>query len=85
MLCGIDRSWSRDAPTQPPSSPALLYTLNHLEEQLKAAYKLVTEGKFGEALKVFIRMLQIVPLMFVETRKEVDEVGWALCCCCSCC
>jgi hypothetical protein len=59
MLSGIDRSWSRDAPTQPPSSPALLYSLAHLEEQLKAAYKLVTEGKFSEALRVFVRMLQV--------------------------
>ncbi|KAF6256969.1 COPI alpha subunit C-terminus-domain-containing protein [Scenedesmus sp. NREL 46B-D3] len=74
MLCGLDRSWSRDAPTQPPSSPALLYSLAHLEEQLKAAYKLVTEGKFSEALRVFVRMLQVVPLMVVEARKEVDEV-----------
>jgi hypothetical protein len=59
MLCGLDRSWSRDAPTQPPSNPALLYSLGHLEEQLKAAYKLVTEGKFSEALRVFVRMLQV--------------------------
>lgn len=44
---------------------------------MKAAYKLVTEGKFSDALKVFVRMLQIVPLMVVDTRKEVDEVGYA--------
>jgi hypothetical protein len=74
VLSGIDRSWSRDAATQPPSSPALLYTVSYLEDQLKAAYKLVTEGKFSDALKVFIRMLQIVPLMVVDSRKEVDEV-----------
>lgn len=74
VLCGLDRTWSRDSATQPPTSPVLLYSLSSLEEQLKAAYKLVTEGKFSDALKVFIRMLQIVPLMVVETRKEVDEV-----------
>lgn len=74
MVCGLDRSWSRDAATQPPTSPALLYSLSHLEEQLKAAYKLVTEGKFSDALKLFLRMLQVIPLMVVETRKEVDEV-----------
>jgi len=33
----LDRSWARDAPTQPPSSPTLLFTVNYLEEQLKAA------------------------------------------------
>jgi hypothetical protein len=27
--------------------------------QLKAGYKLVTEGKFHDALKVFIRLLQV--------------------------
>jgi hypothetical protein len=31
----------------------------HAEEQLKAGYKLVTEGKFHDALKVFIRLLQV--------------------------
>lgn len=59
MLYGIDRQWNRDAPTQPPSSPVLLYTMGHAEEQLKAGYKLVTEGKFQDALKVFIRLLQV--------------------------
>ncbi len=46
------RNYNADAPTQPPSQPQLLYTLAQLEEQLKAAYKLVTEGKFSDALKV---------------------------------
>lgn len=59
MLAGIDRNWSRDAPTQPPTSPVLLYNMAHAEEQLKAGYKLVTEGKFHDALKVFIRLLQV--------------------------
>jgi hypothetical protein len=73
MLCGLDRSWSRDAPTQPPSSPALLYSLAHLEDQLKAAYKLVTEGKFSDALRVFVRMLQV--------RLELQFVTWGAECC----
>lgn len=52
MPChAIRRSYSADAGSQPPHSPALLYTLPQLEEQLKAAYKLVTEGKFSDALK----------------------------------
>jgi len=74
VVVGLDRSWNRDAPTQPPSSPTLLYTIAGLEEQLKAAYKLVTEGKFSDALRAFLRMLQVIPLMAVESRKEVDEV-----------
>lgn len=74
------RSWNGDAPVQPPSTPTLLYSLAGLEEQLKAAYKLVTEGKFSEALKVFNRMLHTIPLVVVETRKEVSLLagrGWA--------
>jgi hypothetical protein len=46
------RTHNADASSQPPTQPALLYSLPHLEEQLKVAYKLVTEGKFTEALKV---------------------------------
>ena len=79
MVVGLDRSWNRDAPTQPPSSPTLLYTIAGLEEQLKAAYKLVTEGKFSDALRAFLRMLQVIPLMAVESRKEVDEVISLVC------
>lgn len=52
LLTHIERNHNGDAATQPPTSPTLLYTLPALEEQLKAAYKLVTEGKFTEALKV---------------------------------
>ncbi len=48
----LRRAHNPDAPTQPPAQPRLLYSLSQLEEQLKAAYKLVTEGKFTEALKV---------------------------------
>lgn len=73
-MVGLDRGWSRDAPSQPPANPALLYTIAGLEEQLKGAYKLVTEGKFGEGHKAFLKMLHIIPLLVVEGRKEVDEV-----------
>jgi len=59
MLYGIDRQWSRDAATQPPTSPVLLFNMGHAEDQLKAGYKLVTEGKFHDALKVFVRLLQV--------------------------
>lgn len=50
--CGVRRSYNGEASIQPPSSPSLLYTLASLEEQLKVAYKLVTDGKFSDALKV---------------------------------
>lgn len=46
------RSYNPDASSSPPTAPTLIYSLKSLEEQLKAAYKLVTEGKFTDALKV---------------------------------
>ena len=59
MLAALDRGWSREAPTQPPSCPVLLFSLASAEELLKAAYKLVTEGKFADALRAFNRLLQV--------------------------
>ena len=51
----------RPAPLLPPARP-------------QAAYKFVTDGKFSDALKVFTRMLHVIPLTYVESRKEVDDV-----------
>jgi hypothetical protein len=34
----------------------------------------VTEGKFTEALKLFSQLLTTIPLVVVDTRKEVDDV-----------
>jgi len=70
----LDRRWDRDAPVQPPSAPALLFAMPALEERVKGAYKLVTDGKFADALRAFVGILQAVPLMAVETRREADEV-----------
>lgn len=74
VLAHLDRTWSAEASTQPPSAPTLLYSLGSLEDSLKAAYKLVTEGKFSDALRAFTRMLHVIPLTVVEGRKEVDDV-----------
>jgi coatomer subunit alpha len=74
VRAALDRRWSRDEPTQPPTAPALLYAMPALEERVKAAYKLVTEGKFADALRAFLSILQTVPLMAVDTRREQDEV-----------
>jgi coatomer protein complex subunit alpha (xenin) len=74
MLTHLDRVHAADAPSQPPTSPSLLYTLPALEESLRTMYKAVTEGKFSDALKIATRMLLTIPLTIVDTRKEVDEV-----------
>ncbi|KAL0351810.1 UNVERIFIED_CONTAM: Coatomer subunit alpha-1 [Sesamum calycinum] len=43
-------------------------------EKLKAGYKATTAGKFSEALRHFLSILHTIPLIVVETRREVDEV-----------
>lgn len=74
IITHLDRSFNTDASSLPPTAPTLIYSLKSLEDQLKAAYKLVTEGKFTDALKAFTRMLHIIPLTMVDGRKEVDDI-----------
>lgn len=74
LLTGLDRAFNAEQETAPPTAPTLLFSLEGLEESLKQAYKLVTDGKFSDALKLFTRIFHIIPLLVVETRKEVDEV-----------
>ena len=51
-----------------------VYSLAQLEESLKRAYRAVTEGKFGDGLTKFLALLHTIPLLVVDTRKEVDDV-----------
>eukprot|EP00891_Asterochloris_glomerata_P008996 jgi/Astpho2/8996/fgenesh1_pm.00133_%23_27_t len=74
LAVALDRNWSSDDPTKPPTSPALPFSLNGAGEQLKRAYKLVTEGKFSDALRAINQVLWTVPLVVVDTRREVDEL-----------
>ncbi|EFN59251.1 hypothetical protein CHLNCDRAFT_137537 [Chlorella variabilis] len=73
LVTALDRSWSSDAAKQEPTAPALVYSLGQLEEQLKKAYRTVTEGKFSEALRLFNAILHVIPLLVVGSRKEADE------------
>lgn len=52
LVTALDRSWSSEAARQEPTAPALVYSLSQLEEQLKKAYRTVTEGKFRCAVSV---------------------------------
>lgn len=54
--------------------PNLAYKLSQIVEPLKSAYKNVTEGKFGAALKEFISVLQTLPLVIVDKKAEIAEV-----------
>ncbi|KAH7297052.1 hypothetical protein KP509_26G051100 [Ceratopteris richardii] len=69
----LEKGWTESSGLNSRNPPALLYKLSFLEEKLKLAYKLTTEGKFTEALKHFLGILHMIPLLVVDTRKEVDE------------
>lgn len=59
----------------PSQSPNLAYKLSQVVEPLKSAYKNVTEGKFAPALQEFLSVLHTLPLVVVEKKAEVQEVG----------
>ena len=73
VALALARGWTSEA-TAPPASPAMCMSLSTLEDALKAAYRLTTDGKFADALKAFTTIVQGVPLLVVDSRKEVDDV-----------
>ncbi|KAL7617104.1 hypothetical protein Lser_V15G00638 [Lactuca serriola] len=70
----IERGWSESASPNVRAPPALVFNFSQLEEKLKAGYKATTTGKFTEALRLFLGILHTIPLIVVESRREVDEV-----------
>lgn len=70
----VGRGWTPESPVGPPPAPSLFLSLPQLEEQLKGAYKLTTDGKFSDALRLFQGILHSITLLVVETRKEVEDV-----------
>jgi coatomer subunit alpha len=71
---GLDAGWSKSSPTAPPSQPTTPFRFAALEKKLLEAYELFTKNKLAESLAVFDNILLVIPLLVVETRKEVDEV-----------
>jgi len=54
--------------------PALSIELQPLiEVKLKVAYKSTTAGKFNEALQIFVQVMQAIPLLVVDSKKEANE------------
>jgi coatomer protein complex subunit alpha (xenin) len=74
ILVPLNRGWDPEADSQNLCAPALPLTLPIQEERLIKAYRLVTEGKFADALTAFDEILHSIPLIVVESRKEADEV-----------
>ncbi len=70
----IERGWSESASPNVRGPPTLVFKFSQLEEKLKAGYKATTSGKFTEALRLFLSILHTIPLIVVESRREVDEV-----------
>ncbi|KAG8377864.1 hypothetical protein BUALT_Bualt08G0077800 [Buddleja alternifolia] len=70
----VERGWSEAAVPNVRGPPALIFNFSQLDEKLKAGYRATTVGKFSEALRHFLAILHTIPLVVVETRREVDEV-----------
>lgn len=70
----IERGWSESVSPNGRSPPALVFKFSDLEEKLKAGYRATTTGKFTEALRLLLGILHTIPLVVVDTRREVDEV-----------
>ncbi|XP_073059477.1 coatomer subunit alpha-1-like [Primulina eburnea] len=70
----VERGWNESASPNVRSPPALVFNFSQLDEKLKAGYRSTTAGKFSEALRIFQSILHAIPLIVVETRREVDEV-----------
>ncbi|QHN78640.1 Coatomer subunit [Arachis hypogaea] len=70
----IERGWTESASANVRGPPALPFKFSQLDEKLRAGYKLTTAGKFTEALRTFVNILHTIPLVVVESRREVDEV-----------
>lgn len=74
ITVAIERGWNESATPNVRGPPALVFSFSQLEEKLRAGYKLTTAGKLSEALKTFINILHTIPLIVVDSRREVDEV-----------
>ncbi|MBA0804447.1 hypothetical protein Gohar_004031, partial [Gossypium harknessii] len=70
----VERGWSESAAPNVRCPPSLVFNFSQLNDKLKAGYKATTAGKFTEALRLFLSILHTVPLIVVESGREVDEV-----------
>lgn len=56
-------------------APLSVVTMATVENELKAAYKLTTEGSFNEAVMKFRRILLLIPMISIQKPKEKDDVA----------
>ncbi|KAG2705779.1 hypothetical protein I3760_05G071700 [Carya illinoinensis] len=69
----VERGWNESASPNVRGPPALVFNFSQLEEKLKAGYKATTAGKFTEALRLFVSILHTIPLVVVESRREIKD------------
>lgn len=74
LSMAVEREWTESAAPNVRGPPALVFNFAQLEEKLKAGYKATTAGRFSEALRLLLNILHTIPLIVVESRREVDEV-----------
>lgn len=55
--------------------PAVGLKLAELVQRLQVAYQMTTQGKFEEAVGKFRSILLSVPLLVVDNKQEISEVG----------
>ncbi|XP_061363789.1 coatomer subunit alpha-1-like [Gastrolobium bilobum] len=70
----VERGWTESSSANVRGPPALPFKLSQLDEKLRAGYRLFTSGKINEALRTFVNILHTIPLIVVESRREVDDV-----------
>nr|CAD1818817.1 unnamed protein product [Ananas comosus var. bracteatus] len=70
----VEKGWTESASPNVRNPPALVFKFSQMDEKLKLAYRATTEGKFPEALRQFLNILHTMPLIVVDSRREVDEV-----------
>ncbi|KAL9676327.1 hypothetical protein QQ045_004541 [Rhodiola kirilowii] len=70
LSLAVESGWSESASPNVRGQPALVYNFSQLEEKLKSAYRTTTAGKFTEALRLFLSILQTIPLYRSRIKKR---------------
>ena len=70
----IEGRWTETTSPNVRGPPALVFRFSLLDEKLRLVYRAPTYGKFSEALRLFLTILHIIPVIVVDSRREVDEV-----------
>eukprot|EP00123_Amoebidium_parasiticum_P013063 comp21742_c0_seq1/m.30782 comp21742_c0_seq1/g.30782 ORF comp21742_c0_seq1/g.30782 comp21742_c0_seq1/m.30782 type:complete len:1239 (-) comp21742_c0_seq1:244-3960(-) len=79
LLHPIHRNWKDAGPRG--GKPIITVSLESLVQQLQGAYQATTQGKFQEAVQRFQAILVSIPLLVVDTKKELTDAQQLLSIC----